>query len=187
MSSPDTKRRALGRGLDALLPAAPAAPSYGDKSVFACPRREDRPAEGAAAAALRRAEARGARAEHPRARPHRAAGRPARRRRGDKFELIAGERRWRALQRAGLREALVVVKDVSAGGRLRARAHRERPARGPQPHRARRGATTGSCASTATRRRRWPSGSARTGRRSPTSCACSSSRRASARRSSRRS
>ena len=32
----------------------------------------------------------------------------------DKFELIAGERRWRALQKAGLREALVVVKDVSA-------------------------------------------------------------------------
>ncbi len=33
---------------------------------------------------------------------------------GDRFELIAGERRWRALQQAGLREALVVVKDVSA-------------------------------------------------------------------------
>ena len=33
---------------------------------------------------------------------------------GDKLELIAGERRWRALQKAGLREALVVVKDVSA-------------------------------------------------------------------------
>jgi len=30
----------------------------------------------------------------------------------DTFELIAGERRWRALQRAGLRDALVVVKDV---------------------------------------------------------------------------
>jgi ParB family chromosome partitioning protein len=31
----------------------------------------------------------------------------------DKFEIIAGERRWRACQKAGLREALVVVKDVS--------------------------------------------------------------------------
>jgi ParB family chromosome partitioning protein len=31
----------------------------------------------------------------------------------DQFELIAGERRWRALQRAGVRDALVVVKDVS--------------------------------------------------------------------------
>jgi ParB family chromosome partitioning protein len=32
---------------------------------------------------------------------------------GDRFELIAGERRWRASQRAGLRDVLVVVKDVS--------------------------------------------------------------------------
>jgi ParB family chromosome partitioning protein len=30
----------------------------------------------------------------------------------DRFELIAGERRWRAAQRAGLRDVLVVVKDV---------------------------------------------------------------------------
>ena len=33
--------------------------------------------------------------------------------RKDTFELIAGERRWRAAQKAGLREVLVVVKDVS--------------------------------------------------------------------------
>jgi ParB family chromosome partitioning protein len=31
----------------------------------------------------------------------------------DRFEIIAGERRWRASQAAGLREVLVVVKDVS--------------------------------------------------------------------------
>lgn len=37
-----------------------------------------------------------------------------RRRADDQFELIAGERRWRACQRAGLREALVVVLDVSS-------------------------------------------------------------------------
>ncbi len=30
------------------------------------------------------------------------------------FEIIAGERRWRAAQRASLREVLVVVRDVSA-------------------------------------------------------------------------
>lgn len=35
------------------------------------------------------------------------------RERGDGYELIAGERRWRALQKAGIHEALVVVKDVS--------------------------------------------------------------------------
>jgi hypothetical protein len=33
---------------------------------------------------------------------------------GTSFEIIAGERRWRALPEGGLREALVVVKDVSA-------------------------------------------------------------------------
>jgi ParB family chromosome partitioning protein len=39
------------------------------------------------------------------------------RRRGEgEFEIIAGERRWRAAQRAGLREVLVVVHDVSAKG-----------------------------------------------------------------------
>lgn len=31
----------------------------------------------------------------------------------DTFEIIAGERRWRAAQKAGLREVLVVVRDVS--------------------------------------------------------------------------
>ena len=35
------------------------------------------------------------------------------RRHVDGYELIAGERRWRAAQLAGLRDLLVVVKDVS--------------------------------------------------------------------------
>ncbi|HKT81393.1 MAG TPA: ParB/RepB/Spo0J family partition protein [Vicinamibacterales bacterium] len=37
------------------------------------------------------------------------------RRVGDKFQIIAGERRWRAAQRAGLLRVPVVVKDVQAG------------------------------------------------------------------------
>jgi ParB family chromosome partitioning protein len=35
------------------------------------------------------------------------------RKKGDHYELIAGERRWRASQRAGLREVPVVIQDVS--------------------------------------------------------------------------
>ncbi|HEY6459511.1 MAG TPA: ParB N-terminal domain-containing protein, partial [Polyangiaceae bacterium] len=48
MSAVDTKRRALGRGLDALLPAAPAAApaGYGDKNVFTCPLEKIVPQKG---------------------------------------------------------------------------------------------------------------------------------------------
>ncbi|MGA7124608.1 MAG: ParB/RepB/Spo0J family partition protein [Polyangiaceae bacterium] len=113
MSPTDTKRRALGRGLDALLPAAPAPQGLGDRSVFLCPLERIVPQKGQPrqhfdshkldelAQSIR---------DHGLVEPlvvRPAAGH------ADKFELIAGERRWRALQRAGLREALVVVKDVS--------------------------------------------------------------------------
>ena len=35
------------------------------------------------------------------------------RRAGDKFELVAGERRWRAAQRVGLKDAPVIVREAS--------------------------------------------------------------------------
>ena len=117
MSAPETKRRALGRGLDALLPPltpspAAAASNYAERSVFSCPvekivaqkgqprQRFDTQKLDELAQSIR---------EHGLIEPLVVRRMPG----GDKFELIAGERRWRALQRAGLHEALVVVKDVS--------------------------------------------------------------------------
>jgi ParB family transcriptional regulator, chromosome partitioning protein len=116
-TDPKTARRALGRGLDALLPAPPtvstAGASYGDKSVFLCPIERITPQVGQPrqhfdeealeelTASIR---------EHGLIEPlvvRRAqAG-------ADQYDLIAGERRWRAAQRAGLKDVLVVVKDVS--------------------------------------------------------------------------
>jgi ParB family chromosome partitioning protein len=119
--------RGLGRGLDALLPArvpAPAerpasapgsapAPSYGEGNVFSCPIDKITPQRGQPrkhfdsdkldelASSLR---------EHGLLEPLVVRRRPG----GDDFELIAGERRWRAAQRADLKQVLVVVRDVSA-------------------------------------------------------------------------
>ena len=112
MTVPDTKRRALGRGLDALLPAAPAA-QYGDNSVFVCPLEKIVPQKGQPRQHFdtqRLEELAQSIREHGLVEPlvvRRILG-------TDKLELVAGERRWRALQRAGMRDALVVVKDVSA-------------------------------------------------------------------------
>ena len=111
----DPKRRALGRGLDALLPAA----------------REQAPARTATRASSR-ARSRSSSPQKGQPRQHFAKDKHRRARRSrsrstasssrsscaaspgqDKFEIIAGERRWRASQKAGLREVLVVVKDVS--------------------------------------------------------------------------
>ena len=110
---PATKARALGRGLDALLPSAPAPRAdYGDKSVFLCPVEKITPQRGQPrqhfdtealdelAASIR---------EHGVIEPLVVRRMPG----SDMFELIAGERRWRASQRAGLRDVMVVVKDVS--------------------------------------------------------------------------
>lgn len=113
MTMVDTKRRALGRGLDALLPAAPSATSYADKNVFTCPLEKIVPQKGQPRQhfdAQKLEELAQSIREHGLVEPLVVRRVPG----GDKLELVAGERRWRALQRAGVREALVVVKDVSA-------------------------------------------------------------------------
>jgi ParB family chromosome partitioning protein len=116
MSAPlnDSKRRALGRGLDALLPAAreQAPAQYGDKSVFSCALEKLMPQKGQPRQFFARDkidELAASIKEHGLLEPIVVRRVPGQ----DKLEIIAGERRWRASQKAGLREVLVIVKDVS--------------------------------------------------------------------------
>jgi ParB family chromosome partitioning protein len=109
----NSKRRGLGRGLDALLPAAPAQPARaaGGPDAFMAPiedlhpsrtqprtRFDDKSLEELAASLrdLGMLE-------------------PilVRRRVQGGFEIVAGERRWRAAQRAALREVPVFVRELS--------------------------------------------------------------------------
>lgn len=123
MSKPPT--RGLGRGLDALLPvrspptpssaAAGGAPgaSYGDGNVFSCPLDKIVPNRGQPRQHFdpdKLQELAESLTQHGLIEPL-----VVRRRSGtDTFEIIAGERRWRAAQKANLRDVLVVVRDVSA-------------------------------------------------------------------------
>lgn len=117
------RTRGLGRGLDALLPAsAPvrqATPAesderqktYGNDSVFTCPLERIVPQKGQPRQHFDEAkleELAQSIKEHGLLEPL-----VVRKKGNDQFELIAGERRWRACQRAGLHEALVVVHEVT--------------------------------------------------------------------------
>jgi ParB family transcriptional regulator, chromosome partitioning protein len=113
MNQDPKARRALGRGLDALLPATPSAGSGGDRSAFICPVEKIGPQAGQPRQYFDEqelAELASSIKEHGLIEPL-----IVRRTQpgADRYELIAGERRWRAAQRAGLKEVLVVVKDVS--------------------------------------------------------------------------
>jgi ParB family chromosome partitioning protein len=102
------KRPALGRGLSALIPDPPLAPAPADRALevdidLLRPNR-----------AQPRAGMDDARIEEL-ARSIKSNGviQPIVVRRADKgYEIIAGERRWRASQRAGLLKVPVVVRDV---------------------------------------------------------------------------
>lgn len=124
MSAKKEKPRALGRGLDALLPV-PAAPAAGGQALppgleagaehglFSCPVERVRPQRGQPRQHFDEA----ALDELAASIRDRGLLEPIVVRRApgdaDAFEIIAGERRWRAAQRAGLTDVLVVVKDVS--------------------------------------------------------------------------
>jgi ParB family transcriptional regulator, chromosome partitioning protein len=115
----EKRRRALGRGLDALLPGAgkqgEAPARRGREGLLTCPierivpradqprqRFDDGPLDELAATIK----------AHGIIQPLvvRRLGDPGP---NERFELIAGERRWKASQRAGLTEVPIVVKDVS--------------------------------------------------------------------------
>ncbi len=105
------KRRALGLGLDSLLPVSAPKAGYGDKSVFSCPierivPQKGQPRQHFAVQALE--DLAGSIREHGLLEPL-----VVRKSGNDTYEIVAGERRWRASQKAGLKEVLVVVKDVS--------------------------------------------------------------------------
>jgi ParB family chromosome partitioning protein len=102
-------RKALGRGLDALIPARPAEDAPGPKLLrIAIDRIRPNPQQprdhfdDAAIDAIA-----GSLAEHGVLQPIvvRAVG--------EGFELIAGERRWRAAQRAGLEAMPALVRDAT--------------------------------------------------------------------------
>ena len=100
------KKTALGRGMAALLPVVEER----GRIYFSCPIEEIRPLRGQPrktfsgekldelAASIR---------ENGIIQPL------VVRSKGEQYELIAGERRWRAAQKAGLREVPVVIQDVS--------------------------------------------------------------------------
>lgn len=102
-----TRRRALGRGLDALIPASEGT----RREYFQCPieklsARRDQPRRRFDEAALE--ELAQSISEQGIIQP--LVVRPT----DEGFEIIAGERRWRAAQRAGLHQVPVVVQDVSS-------------------------------------------------------------------------
>ena len=110
-TAPGTKRRALGRGLDALLPTRPAAPMPADHSYFVCAIEKISPQRGQP---RRRFEQKAIDELSQSIREHGVIEPLLVRKVGaDRFEIIAGERRWRSAQRAGLREVPVLVKDAT--------------------------------------------------------------------------
>lgn len=102
-----SKRPALGKGIGALLNSAT---QEGGRKYFLCPIEELRPN----AKQPRKFFADDKMEELVASIREKGVIQPlVVRREGDDYQIIAGERRWRAAQKAGLREVPVVIQDVS--------------------------------------------------------------------------
>jgi ParB family chromosome partitioning protein len=116
-----TRPTALGRGLDALLPSqppghrterpgAPASPGPAQVPVDAIDPNPQQPRRVFEATDLERLA--------DSIRRHGVLQPVVVRREGDRYQLVVGERRWRAAQQAGLAELPAVVADVAPRDRL---------------------------------------------------------------------
>ena len=109
MSLADRRRPALGRGMAALLPNAAPPPAAG-RAVLALPveaveRSQEQP--------RKRFDERELDELAASIRIHGVVEPILVRRRGDGYRIVAGERRWRAAQRAGLKEIPALVREAS--------------------------------------------------------------------------
>jgi ParB family chromosome partitioning protein len=109
MSAPGNKRPALGRGMAALLQnAAPPAPS--GRTVMQLPIES---VQRSAAQPRKRFDERGLEELAGSIREHGVLEPILVRRAGTGYAIVAGERRWRAAQRAGLREIPALLREAN--------------------------------------------------------------------------
>ncbi len=105
-----TVRQALGKGLGALIPEKPSPEIDGKKGLRNCGIEEIQPNPFQPRKHFKEEQLQGL-TESIR---EKGILQPLIvRRKGAGFELIAGERRWRAAQKAGLKEVPIIIRDVS--------------------------------------------------------------------------
>ena len=103
-------RQALGKGLGALIPEQPSSEFEGKKVFGTCGIEEIKPNPLQPRKAFADAQLQ----ELVESIREKGILQPLIvRRKGNGYELIAGERRWRAAQKAGLREVPIIIKEVS--------------------------------------------------------------------------